>query len=294
MKQQKVKRAPRIFSYGDQSFLIWLLLNSKSISEFFQKLLGEKQARRPRYSMRSLARELGLSPAMTSQVLSGKRSFSPELLDKIAIKLNLNPEEKPILEILSELERARGRVREMLEHKLTELRHEIGQRELAPGFMNGHHRNRWYFWALYSAFGIDGIKTTPDGFSKMLKLPKPLIEDVLKELCSTGWIRPGLDGHYALAEDSHQLFQAEFPPLELWELREHTLERIHKKIRDQSKHQEIGIAHFPFRPDLVKKVGEEMDRFVARLKKLAEPPEKATEVYCAYIHVYAPKGDHEG
>ena len=136
--------------------------------------------------MRSLARELGLSPAMTSQVISGKRSFSPELLDKIALKLNLNPEEKLILEILSELERARGKVREMLEHKLAELRLQAGQKHLGTEFMSGNHRNRWYFWALYSAFGIDGTKTNSDGFSKMLKLPKPLIEDVLKELCSIG------------------------------------------------------------------------------------------------------------
>jgi uncharacterized protein (TIGR02147 family) len=294
MKEKKEKSVRSLKEHGDISFLIWLLLNSKTISEFLQKLLEEKKSRRPRYSMRSLARELGLSPAMTSQVLSGKRGFSQELLEKVAYKLGLMDQEKHILEILSDLERSRGKVREMLEHRLTELRLEIGQTNLGPGFVNGNHRNRWYFWALYSAFGIDGIKTTPDEFSKIMKLPKPLIEDVLKELCAVGWIRPGLDGHYTLMEDTHQLFKAEFPPLELWELRAHTLNRVQKQIEGRHKDQEIGIAHFPFRPELISKVGEEMDRFVARLKKLAEPPEKATEVYCAYLHVFAPKGDHEG
>jgi hypothetical protein len=231
---------------------------------------------------------------MTSQVLSGKRGFSTDLLEKVACRLGLSNQEKHIFEILSELERASGKVREMLEHKLAELRLQAGQKHLGTEFMSGNHRNRWYFWALYSAFGIEGTKTTSDGFSKMLKLPKPLIEDALKELCSIGWIRPGLDGHYTLAEDTHQLFKAEFPPLELWELRAHTLNRVQKQIDGQNKNQEIGIAHFPFRAELISKVGEEMDRFVARLKKLAEPPEKATEVYCAYLHVFAPKGDHKG
>jgi uncharacterized protein (TIGR02147 family) len=294
MQQKPTKNSIILSSKGDHEFLIWLLLNSHSISNFFARILHEKRARRPRYSVRSLARALELSPAMTSQILSGKRGCSPQLLTKIARRLNLTSEEKSILEILSELGRARGKVKETLEHKLSEMRLSISQKTLHPEFMKGSHRNRWYFWALYSAFGIDGVDKTPVVLSKTLKLPTTLVEDTLKELCNLGWIRPGLEGHYALAEDRHQFFQSEFPPLELWELREHTLERIHKKIRDQSKHQEIGIAHFPFRPDLVKKVGEEMDRFVARLKKLAEPPEKATEVYCAYIHVYAPKGDHEG
>jgi|GEM_PF-6943288 len=286
-------RSPSFKNEGTPLSLIWLLSNSISISDFFTRLLNEKRARRPRYSMRSLARELGLSPAMTSQILSGKRGCSPELLEKIALRLGLDSEEKAVLEVLSELSRAKGKVKETLEHQLTEMRLAHSQKTLHPEFMKGSHRNRWYFWALYSAFGIDGVDKTPVVLSKTLKLPTTLVEDTLKELCNLGWIRPGLEGHYALAEDSHQLFQAEFPPLELWELREHTLGRIHKKIRNQSKHQEIGIAHFPFRPDLVKKVGEEMDRFVARLKKLAEPPEKATEVFCAYIHVFAPKGDHE-
>jgi uncharacterized protein (TIGR02147 family) len=293
MKRKQKSEPITLSTKGDNSFLIWLLSNSHSISDFFARLLNEKRARRPRYSMRSLARELGLSPAMTSQILSGKRGCSPELLERIAQRLNLTAEEKSILEILADLGRARGKVKETLEHQLSGMRFAISQKTLHPEFMKGSHRNRWYFWALYSAFGIDGMDKTVAALSKALKLPTGLIQDTLKELCSLGWIRPGLEGHYALAEDRHQFFQSEFPPLELWELREHTLERIHKKIRDQSKHQEIGIAHFPFRPDLVKKVGEEMDRFVARLKKLAEPPEKATEVYCAYIHVYAPKGDHE-
>ncbi len=294
MKRKQKSEPNNLSAKGDNSLLIWLLSNSLSISDFFARLLNEKRARRPRYSMRSLARELGLSPAMTSQILSGKRGCSPELLEKIALRLNLTTEEKSILEILAELGRARGKVKETLEQQLSGMRFSISQKTLHPEFMKGSHRNRWYFWSLYSAFGIEGIDKTAAALSKALRLPAGLIQDTLKELCALGWIRPGLNGHYALAEDEHQLYRAEFPPVELWELRAHTLNRVQKQIEERHQHQEIGIAHFPFRPELMSKVGEEMDRFVARLKKLAEPPERATEVYCAYIHVFPPKGDHEG
>ena len=50
----------------------------KALRESFE----EKKYRNSKYSLRSFARDLSVSPAALSQVLSGKRDFSSENLKK--------------------------------------------------------------------------------------------------------------------------------------------------------------------------------------------------------------------
>lgn len=52
-----------------------------------------RQARNPRYSMRALARDLGISQTMLVQVMSGKRGLSAEMAIKIAGRLQLSEAE---------------------------------------------------------------------------------------------------------------------------------------------------------------------------------------------------------
>ncbi len=68
----------------------------KTDANFYKKVLEEELARRtennPRYSMRALARALGLEPGALSQFLSGKRVPSYRMAQKIFGGLDLAPD----------------------------------------------------------------------------------------------------------------------------------------------------------------------------------------------------------
>lgn len=59
-----------------------------------KKELEIKKRKNSSYSLRSFARNLSVSPAQLSQVMSGKRSITVKLTEKILSKLHMSPAEK--------------------------------------------------------------------------------------------------------------------------------------------------------------------------------------------------------
>lgn len=55
--------------------------------------LEEKIQKNPSYSLRAFAKQLGVSAATLSGILSGKRKLTAEMMGKIGYALNFNPEE---------------------------------------------------------------------------------------------------------------------------------------------------------------------------------------------------------
>ena len=68
--------------------------SQNTVQQFLLEHLQVAQAKNAKYSMRSLARDLGLSAPTLSLVLKGKRRLGPESLENIAHKLGLSPKEK--------------------------------------------------------------------------------------------------------------------------------------------------------------------------------------------------------
>lgn len=58
-----------------------------------QDTFMERRQRNPSYSLRAFSRDLGISPAALSQVLSYQRALSPKNLQRLAHKLSLSPDE---------------------------------------------------------------------------------------------------------------------------------------------------------------------------------------------------------
>lgn len=66
-------------------------------SALLKKELDQRKQKNPRYSLRSFAKNLGMSPAQLSQLISGKRRFSTESLRQVSEHLRLSPEQASVL-----------------------------------------------------------------------------------------------------------------------------------------------------------------------------------------------------
>jgi plasmid maintenance system antidote protein VapI len=56
-------------------------------------ILSERRAKNPRYSLRAFSRDIAISPAVISRLLSGKRPLTPEVACRIGLNLELTDEQ---------------------------------------------------------------------------------------------------------------------------------------------------------------------------------------------------------
>lgn len=64
---------------------------------WLQEQLNSRREKNPRYSLRSFARHLGVSPGRLSELLNGQRNMSSVLAEKFAARLELPDEERSAL-----------------------------------------------------------------------------------------------------------------------------------------------------------------------------------------------------
>lgn len=107
----------------------------------------------PRFSLRSFAQKLGLSPSKVSEVFSGKKKLSVERLEDLASRLNLKGREREIFLISAELESSKGEDKAQLSSKLKKLAQQIQAEKTTQ-------RNAWYFGAVATLTerGVDAIE----------------------------------------------------------------------------------------------------------------------------------------
>ena len=127
-------------------------------AKFLQSLLVERRAKNSSYSARALARDLNLSAAFISQVLSGKRNLSLEQKVKIRSLLGLRSAQ-PGLEIIEQT----------LEHEKI-LRY-------------------WYHFAILEMCQIQKLMNSASDIAKRLGLSELEIELAIERLIHFGYIK---------------------------------------------------------------------------------------------------------
>jgi uncharacterized protein (TIGR02147 family) len=135
--------------------------------------MTEAKARNPAFSVRALARKMGLSPAMTSRVLSGKRNVSLKLARQITEALLLDPQERS--EILS------------LFPEKKPLRSDRPTDQLDPLYLQlnaDHFRmiSEWHYFAILSLMKTRAFKSDFDWIGERLGLAASQVEQAVERL----------------------------------------------------------------------------------------------------------------
>lgn len=68
--------------------------NHSDATDLLKEELKIRKERNPQYSLRAFAQALAISPAQLSQLMSGKRNFTPDVLSLIGKGLHLSPEQE--------------------------------------------------------------------------------------------------------------------------------------------------------------------------------------------------------
>lgn len=84
-----------------------MIFEHEDYRRYLKDVLVKRQKRRPAYSLRALARDLGVQPSLLSEVLSGKREFSETTLHSVSERLELDADESDYFRLLVHFKKAK-------------------------------------------------------------------------------------------------------------------------------------------------------------------------------------------
>ena len=153
-----------------------------------QKLLNEELARRkaanPAYSLRSLARQLKVSPAALSLLLNGRRSASKKLAQHLSRTLALDPRQEADLLALYDLKKQKKPAR--------------NQEELRIRADQFHLVADWHCFAILSLLETEGAKPKAPWIAQRLGLTTAAAESALERMVRLGLLKVNAKGAYQL------------------------------------------------------------------------------------------------
>lgn len=138
--------------------------------DILKEQLQRRQELNSKFSLRSFAKKLDISPSKISEVLSGKKKLSVGRLEELARRLNLKDNEREIFLISGEIESSKVKNREDLEGRLKKALQELSAEKTTQ-------RNAWYFGAVKA---LEDNSFTAMLYHKQLGLTELQIENATR------------------------------------------------------------------------------------------------------------------
>lgn len=215
-----------------------------SYRTYLRSVLAERITRNPSYSLRAMAKALGLQASHLSSIHSGQKRLSAETAMKVAVNLGLGKTETEYFTLLVQYENARE----------PELKHEYQQR-LSALNSNGPVRDLsidafkmiadWYHIPILEMTNLTSVNVTPALASKKLGISTTEAQVALERLERLELIERDEKGRYAKVH-GNAVFKAELPNLALRHFHKQMLEKATISLETQSpKEKYIGSQTFP-------------------------------------------------
>lgn len=160
---------------------------ARTYRTFLREKLNERFAKNPQLSLRAFAQKSGLSHALLSQVLSGKRNLSRETAMKLVPHLGCTAQERDLFLSMVDHETARDpKFKERLFEKLQTL---AARAEGTTLTLDSYEVvTHWYYLTLIELVDAQQNEFTPQGAARDLDLPPAIISAALERLERLGLI----------------------------------------------------------------------------------------------------------
>ena len=232
-----------------------------------KKLLDDRQAKNPRFSMRAFAAKVEMSHSALSQVFKGTRNLSPEASIRIARALRLTGAERQAFLLQVRWVHANG------EEERQEIEREMAsvQQFATPLTIEGESAQALLDWVGYALFAM---KTFPwaslktKDLSKILDMPEKEVEAALERLEKTGLLARDGQGRPVLRERRVLTFENQAELLRLHQ----AMVRMSMRalMEEKSPHMIAWSETFPMSTRYMAEAEEMTADYVRRMSALRE------------------------
>lgn len=250
--------------------------------EIMQMEFDKRKMANKNYSLRSYARNLGLSPGYLSQVLNKKKDLTPKVLCAIASRLNLSAEKlEKLLKIQSEVSKQK-----QLLNSQKELVKNIDMETFSV-------ISDWYHYAILHVFQLEKYKDTPEWIARKLSISIEEASGALERLLDVKLIEKNKQGKLVVTNNYVGIQDYEFSSIAMRERQKQILRLSAEKIDLQSisirDHSAITVAVDPV---LLPEIKERIKKFRRSLGKyIVNNSNKTTSVYELQISFFSVTDD---
>lgn len=145
----------------------------KYLNNYFETV----RSKNSQFSLRALAKRAKLNPAALSQFFNGKRNFSTEMINRIAVDVGFTPEQILILRSMGEADE-----QQQSRFKQKKLKEKI-QLSLDHYYLIAD----WHYYAILSLAETVGFQSDPKWIAKRLETQVGHVEAVVEKLIHLGY-----------------------------------------------------------------------------------------------------------
>jgi uncharacterized protein (TIGR02147 family) len=209
---------------------------SHELVKIIEKEFEKKQLINKRYSLRSFAKYLDLSPATLSKILSKKASITPKILKIIGPKINLSPQDYYKFELLVQKQKKESNI------KNTELKN---VRELQMDEFN--FISDWFHYAILEIFNLDHYNEDPKWIAKKLGInDEKKVVEALNRLIHLNLLKKNEKGQIVLCDSFNSILDYSFSSVAMRERQKQIMrlscEKIDSIAIEKRDHSSIVIS----------------------------------------------------
>jgi uncharacterized protein (TIGR02147 family) len=252
--------------------------------------LHKRQNRRPKYSLRAFARDIGVKAATLSDVLKGRYGLSPDKALKIAERLGFTDDHKAYFRDLVAAKHARSSAaREAASRRVHALRPRLQYQILQESQLLAH--SSWEFPAVRQFIRLKDGDVTLQELSRRLRIPRQKVADVVDGLVTLGLLER--DGSRFKMKDANLRSDSPVPSAAIRSLHKSILhlagERIETEPIPERKYLSSVFTVKASRIEEAREWLEEMNReFLEKFHDDKNP----TDLYAFALQLFKVAGGH--
>jgi uncharacterized protein (TIGR02147 family) len=177
-----------------------MIYNHKSIAGFLKSELAGRIAKDKTYSLRTMAKELDLSPAYLSQLINLKKNLGPDRSVKVAELLGLGKQETKYFFLLSQLEQTPDSQRASVEKQLNDLSLDYEEESLEADSFQAI--SDWFHIPILEMTYLDDFEFTTPNVAKRLGISEVEAGAGIERLHRLGLVQLAPDGTYKKTEEN--------------------------------------------------------------------------------------------
>lgn len=208
--------------------------------DYLQVELKTRLERRPHYSMRAFARDIGISPSSLVEFLSEKTGFSTARAHDVALRLKLNPDEKEHFIDLVEAKYSRFVEKRKKAKQRIQLRKKSGTGRL--GVDEFLVISDWYHLAMVELIDMDSAYCSPSRLAKALGLDLETATQGLKRLKKLNLVTKSGDSGQWVASDDWTVLGGESPSEAVRNFHQQILELSQSALEHQGMEKRTSLS----------------------------------------------------
>lgn len=262
-----------------------MIFSHSSYRTFLKTVLAEKQLKNKAYSLRAMARDLGLKPAHLSALIKGKNGLSLTSAMRAAQALGLDDSATEYLCLLVQYEAAKiPRLKETFLERMRAINKTTEVKDLNVDLFK--MMSEWYHIPILEMTVLEGFQLTAENVAKKLGISRIQAEVAIERLIRLELLERGADGRFRKAVDNY-VFKSSKPNPALRAFHKQMIMKAHDSIETQSPEERyVGSQTFSINPNDLKEASEIINEFRKKMVDLFDRSEKKTKTYHLGIQLF--------